>query len=345
MTSSASKPVGKLCINVNKGIDLKDTAVFGTQSPFVEASIGNDKFNSSVVNNGGVNPTFDYTFLFNLDGSQSVAKLVCKAKGTVSDTIIGRLDINIEELLKKSGPQTYNLVDPDVFTKVAGGLSLTCSLDDGKTKTKAATTTTTTTASTSTATTVVASQQQQVVYVDAQGNIIQPQFAVQQPIVVQQPIIAAPPAFFVENKVQVVAAAPAISLAPLYVYKKTGDFMTCASATGISDALSHGYVLQATDCKILAKQVKGTIPLSLYYSSKRKEYLTTAGSEDAMYAQQNDYTWQHDEGYIYPKEVQGTVQLRRYLNAKTNDNFTTASTLVPEGYKCARNLGWVYPAK
>jgi len=124
MAAAGVKLVGKLTLNVVAGKNLKDMELVGKMDPYVVLKCGKEEFKTKVQKKAGTNPTFNQSFIFNLEGKEDALHVNVLDEDLVSDDHIGRADINLANLVKTDKPVAYQLVNKDDFKKVTGELIL-----------------------------------------------------------------------------------------------------------------------------------------------------------------------------------------------------------------------------
>jgi len=129
----ATQPItGTLTVTVVKGLDLHDIQTLGTMSPFVKLNVGKESFTTKHHEKGGRAPTWNQAFIFNLDGKEASLHIVVSNKGTLTDGIIGRVDVPIHNLVKAHAETAFDLVNPSDFKKSAGKIVLKTEYHDPK---------------------------------------------------------------------------------------------------------------------------------------------------------------------------------------------------------------------
>jgi hypothetical protein len=210
---------GTLTINIKKGLNLRDNRTFGKQCPYVKLNCGQEKFQTKVHDQGGVNPEWNQSFLFNIDGKDSHMHMVVMDKEILTDGIIGRLDIPLATLCAATGEVAYPLVHPNDFNKGAGTLLVDCKYVDPNVKTPTATATT--------AQVVFVAPQPQVAYTMQPQFVQQPQVVmVQSPHAIQQVYTQPPPAYVPPQQ----PAQQKVAYAPLSPSKQTATVSPSATA-------------------------------------------------------------------------------------------------------------------
>jgi len=126
MAAAAVKLVGKLTINVVAGKNLKDMELIGKMDPYVTLKCGKEEFKTKVQKKAGTNPTFNQSFIFNLEGKEEALHLNALDEDMVSDDHIGRCDIPLDKLVQTDKPVAYQLVSKTDFKKITGELILKC---------------------------------------------------------------------------------------------------------------------------------------------------------------------------------------------------------------------------
>jgi len=123
-----SKPTGKLLITVNSCKDLPNKEFIGRMDIYCKVYIGEgEKFKTKVDKGGHTNPTFNHSFVFNLNGHEDLFHVVVYDEELIgSDKGIGRMDLDITKLVVDNKPHYYDLYNLNNFRKVAGQISLTC---------------------------------------------------------------------------------------------------------------------------------------------------------------------------------------------------------------------------
>jgi hypothetical protein len=116
---------GALTVTAHLAANLKDTATMGKQDPYCKLVVGSTTFKTKVHNDGGRNPVWQQAFLFNLEGKEDVLHIYVMEQGTMSDSDIGRCDIDLKTLCSHLGKKAYPLVDRSNFTQSAGTMELT----------------------------------------------------------------------------------------------------------------------------------------------------------------------------------------------------------------------------
>jgi hypothetical protein len=85
---------------------------------------GKEEFKTKVQKKAGCNPTFNQSFIFNLEGKEDSLHINVLDEDLVSDDHIGRADINLLNLVKTDKQTAYQLVSKDDFKKITGELIL-----------------------------------------------------------------------------------------------------------------------------------------------------------------------------------------------------------------------------
>jgi len=187
MAATAAPIVGTLTTTVVKGLELRDVVTLGTMSPYIKLHVGKESFQTKAHEKGGRTPTWNQAFIFNLDGKEVAVHLVAYNKGTLSDDVIGRVDIPISNLVKASAETSFDLVNPADFKKIAGKIIIKTEYKNPNAPQQPAVTQPTTVAPTQPKVVVMAQpqvvyQQPQVVYAQPGGGMMaQPQMVYGQP--------------------------------------------------------------------------------------------------------------------------------------------------------------------
>jgi hypothetical protein len=118
---------GTLTVTVHAAYNLKDTATLGKQDPYCKLSIDKTTFKTPVHKDGGRNPVWGQSYLFNLVGAAGEDKIhiAVVEDGAMSDTDIARADIDLKALCSHLGRKKYNCYDRNNFTVMAGEIELT----------------------------------------------------------------------------------------------------------------------------------------------------------------------------------------------------------------------------
>jgi len=192
---------GKLTVTVHKARGLKDTNLVAKLDPYVQLWTDGEKFKTKTHENGGTTPSWEQSFIFNLEGKEDSVHFHVWDKETLSDDSVGRADLNLKTGIKYNVQEWYQLVDKDNFSKKTGEVLLTFTF----TGTGGPSAPTTTATATPTPTPVVqqpVQQQQPVMQQPMQSfgqpmqmgypgqPMMQPMYAPQQPqvVYVQQPV-------------------------------------------------------------------------------------------------------------------------------------------------------------
>lgn len=176
-----------LTVNVVKAVGLRDTRTIGKQNPYAKLTTGSEGFKTKVHDKGGVNPVWNQSFIFNLDGKDQFMHVVVYDKEMLTDDTIARFDIPLPTLAAATGEVAYNLVHPNDFKKSAGAIVLSCEFRDPNAPVVPAAA-----AQPTSPPAAAVPQQPQVVYQQPQPQVVyqqpQPQVVYQQPqVVYQQP--------------------------------------------------------------------------------------------------------------------------------------------------------------
>jgi len=116
---------GKLTITAIEAKELHDVLTLGTMDPFARIEIGAEKLSTKVHKSGGKKPSWNQSFVFNLEGKEDKAHIYVLSKGMLSDTAIGRVDVPLDQLARSTAPTWYQLVDVNNFSKIAGNICVT----------------------------------------------------------------------------------------------------------------------------------------------------------------------------------------------------------------------------
>ena len=103
------------------GKNLKDMELIGKMDPYVTLKCGKEEFKTKVQKKAGTNPTFNQSFIFNLEGKEDALHINVLDEDLVSDDHIGRVDINLHKLVETDKQVAYQLVSKNDFKKVTGG--------------------------------------------------------------------------------------------------------------------------------------------------------------------------------------------------------------------------------
>jgi hypothetical protein len=115
---------GALTLTVHRATNLKDTATLGKQDPFCKVQIDKTTFKTPVHKDGGRNPLWGQSFIFNLVGTETTLHVFVQEEGAMMDSDIGRADVDLKTLCSHLGKKGYQLVERNNFTKTAGELEL-----------------------------------------------------------------------------------------------------------------------------------------------------------------------------------------------------------------------------
>ena len=120
---------------------------------------------------------------------------------------------------------------------------------------------------------------------------------------------------------------------------------------------AHGWVYEGVQCKILANQVTGSVPLYQYVRPSNHFYTTNIheiGTSTPGVKGKYGYTSEGIAGYCYPTNRPGTIPLYRYYKANGSDHFYTTDILEVRtaiygqlgyhGYKSEGIACWVFRA-
>jgi hypothetical protein len=116
---------GTLTITVHLAANLKDTATIGKQDPFCKMTLGSTTFKTPVHKDGGRNPVWGQSFLYNLAGNEDKLHILICEEGAMMDSDIGRCDIDLKTLCSHLGKKRYTVFDRSNFTQTAGEIELT----------------------------------------------------------------------------------------------------------------------------------------------------------------------------------------------------------------------------
>ncbi|KAF0699631.1 Aste57867_9814 [Aphanomyces stellatus] len=90
----------ELQVSVRAARNIHDGQMIGRQDPYCVVQVGNRVFNTAVNQNGGTNPVWQNTFLFNVyDPQTEELDIVIKDQGWISDSHIGTARIPINAFL------------------------------------------------------------------------------------------------------------------------------------------------------------------------------------------------------------------------------------------------------
>jgi len=127
MSDSKGVLNGRLTITVVDGKDLSEKDI-GKQDPYCKLHIGSEKYKTKTHQRGGRTPSWEQAFLFSLKDVKTSEPLhiVCLDEDTIIDDTIGRVDIQLTQLLaaRGKGKTYFQLVDKDNFKKIAGYIGL-----------------------------------------------------------------------------------------------------------------------------------------------------------------------------------------------------------------------------
>jgi len=122
------KVYGKMHVTVHRASDLRDVESFGSKmDPYFIAECGLENFKSKVANKQHRNPSWDDSFVLNLDGKADTLHLKFYDSNRLKDSIIGRCDLALGMLCGTSGPTWFDVVEFENFNKIAGKVLLTTS--------------------------------------------------------------------------------------------------------------------------------------------------------------------------------------------------------------------------
>ena len=124
MAAAKAPLVGKLTLNVVAGKNLKDMELIGKMDPYVVLKCGKEEFKTKVQKKAGTNPTFNQSFIFNLEGKEDALHINVFDEDLVSDDHIGRCDIPLHKLVETDKQVAFQLVSKNDFKKITGDLIL-----------------------------------------------------------------------------------------------------------------------------------------------------------------------------------------------------------------------------
>lgn len=121
---------GRLTLTIHGAHRLTNKTLLSTMDPFVKIYTSNsdEKFKTRVHTDGGQTPVWNQTFVFNLQGVEDLFHINVFHETTFGgNDEIGRFDGPWEKLIYDNQKHTYELSDPNSFTKSAGTIDLSVS--------------------------------------------------------------------------------------------------------------------------------------------------------------------------------------------------------------------------
>jgi pyruvate/2-oxoglutarate dehydrogenase complex dihydrolipoamide acyltransferase (E2) component len=100
--------------------------------PFCVIHLSNskdEKFKTKVAKNGHRNPTFEQSYIFNLEGKEELLHCNAWHEATLGDDHIGRLDLSLDALDMSGTKRWYQLKDKTNFTKETGEICMSIIFD------------------------------------------------------------------------------------------------------------------------------------------------------------------------------------------------------------------------
>jgi len=114
---------GQLSLNILRAQNLYNPKYIGRQDPFVQISIGQQTLETPVIHDTA-NPEWNFSGVIPLQGNEQVAVVNVWHSGLLGKTLIGSLEIPIQELIGKSAASWYRLSKKDKAEEFAGELCL-----------------------------------------------------------------------------------------------------------------------------------------------------------------------------------------------------------------------------
>ncbi|CAB4396851.1 hypothetical protein RhiirA5_365104 [Rhizophagus irregularis] len=104
---------GTLTVTVVEAKNLKDEDLIGKSDPYIKLILNENNTQATSTKSGDLNPTYNETFTFNIDGHKHL-DIECWDKDTVtSDDIIGKNDVSLSHVISKG--------TDDVWVKLKSG--------------------------------------------------------------------------------------------------------------------------------------------------------------------------------------------------------------------------------
>jgi hypothetical protein len=123
------KLTGRLTVTIHGCRDLYVHNFIGTPDPFAHLWLDDESYKTRVHKDGGSAPSWEQTFLFNPKGSKGSNHLKIEVinEGTLKNTVVARVDLNIFEALSKgSGKREYELRAENDFSRIMGFIAISC---------------------------------------------------------------------------------------------------------------------------------------------------------------------------------------------------------------------------
>jgi len=121
------KLYGKMTITIHRASDLKNVASFGGKmDPYFTADASGEDFKSKVAVKAHQNPSWEESFILNLEGKSDSLHLKFLDRNTLSDSMIARVDLALGVLSGNPDPTWYDVVEVSNLQKAAGKVLLSC---------------------------------------------------------------------------------------------------------------------------------------------------------------------------------------------------------------------------
>jgi len=92
---------GILTLKIVEGKLTRNTELFGNMDPFIQIEYRDQKFRTKVNDGGGLNPTWNETFIIPIVSVEELLIIVCKDKDLLIDDFIGKIEVEVQELCAK----------------------------------------------------------------------------------------------------------------------------------------------------------------------------------------------------------------------------------------------------
>ncbi|RKO97799.1 hypothetical protein CXG81DRAFT_12479 [Caulochytrium protostelioides] len=103
---------GVLNVKLISASGLTDSDGIGNKSdPYVRLSVDSNQYQQSTTKSGTLNPVFNETFQFFLNGDQHVLYVECKDKDLIHDDKLGKGKLDIRELFSRPGQEVDYVVE------------------------------------------------------------------------------------------------------------------------------------------------------------------------------------------------------------------------------------------
>lgn len=119
---TTSSQHGSFKITVVKARLTRDVESFGKMDPYAKVTYESKSYVTDVQDDVGKNPVWNKMFSFDVFNNKSVINIQVFDEGTISDTLIGGMDLPLKSLISNDSSET--LYDIQYKGKKAGAITL-----------------------------------------------------------------------------------------------------------------------------------------------------------------------------------------------------------------------------